>query len=99
MPLNAIEITIKTVELPVGWITAKEANERATSFTNATFVKFMAEVMKEITKTASIGETHTSVGCFGASEEIYVRAMSALEKLGYTVSRPIKSNYISIKWK
>lgn len=99
MPLNTIEITVETIELPAGWITAKEANERATSFTNATFAKFMSEVMKEITKSASVGETHTSIGCFGANEEIYVRAMSALESLGYTVSCPTKSNYICIGWK
>ena len=98
MPLEAI-ITVETVELPKNWITAEEANKRATSFTNATFVKFMEEVMREITKTANVGETHTSVGCYGANEEVYSRAMSVLESLGYSVSRPTNSKYICIGWK
>ena len=98
MPLEAI-ITVETVELPKNWITAEEANKKATSFTNATFVKFMEEVMKEITKTANVGETHTFVGCYGANEEVYSRAMSVLESLGYAVSRSVNSRYINIKWK
>lgn len=98
MPLEAI-ITVKTVEISKNWITAKEANEKATSFINATFVKFMEEIMKEITKTAEAGKTSTSVMCYGANEEVYSRAMSVLANLGYTVSRPSKARYIYITWK
>ena len=98
MPLEAI-ITVETVEIPKNWITAKEANKKATSFTNAIFVEFMEEVMKKITNTAKMGETHTSVGCYGANEEVYNRAMSVLKDLGYAVSQPTNSRYICIEWK
>lgn len=99
MPLDAIKITVKSVDIPENWITAEEANSIATSISNKNFLNFMTSTMNAIIKTSKEGETHTSIYCCGANEEIYARAMETLEMLGYSVSRPTKSQYICISWK
>lgn len=99
MPLDAIKITVKSVDIPEDWITAEEANSIATSINNKSFLNFMTSAMNAIIKTSKEGETHTSIYCCGANEEIYARAMETLEMLGYSVSRPTRSQYICIGWK
>lgn len=96
MPLDAIKITVKSVDIPDSWITAEEANEIATSIKNKNFATFINRIMEVIKVAAEEGRTSCGVYKHNESTELVQRALSLLHSLGYEVSN--NSTSISISW-
>ena len=86
MPLNAIEITVETVELPHHWIPASKAREIATSISNKNTVNFLNNVMSYIKKASEDGHTKVCITCLSANNEVYERSVEILKSLEYSVS-------------
>ena len=100
MPLDAIEVTVETtIEIPVNWLTAEEANKMATSITNEKIQTFITNAMGHIKKAALEGKTKEIICCLSANNEVYERAVAFLKALGYSVSgSPSQGCNITIKW-
>lgn len=100
MPLDAIEVTVETtIEIPVNWLTAEEANKMATSITNEKIQTFITNVMGHIKKAALEGKTKEIICCLSANDEVYERAVAFLKALGYSISgSPSQGCSITIKW-
>lgn len=96
MPLDAIKITVKSVDIPDSWITAEEANEIATGMNNKNFVTFINRIMEVIKVAAEEGRTYCGVYKHKESTELVQRALSFLHSLGYEVSNNPTS--IGINW-
>lgn len=99
MPLNAIEITVETIELPKNWLPASEAREIATSVSNKNTMNFLNNVMSYIKTASEDGRTKTCITCMSANNEVYERGVEILESLGYSVSgTPLHGKSILISW-
>ena len=99
MPLDAIKITVKSVDIPDSWITAEEANKMATSITNEKIQNFITNVMGHIKRAALEGKTKEIICCLSANDEVYERAVAFLKTLGYSISgSPSQGCSITIKW-
>ena len=96
MPLDAIKITVKSVDIPDSWITAEEANEIATSIKNKSFTTFINRIMGVIKAAAEEGRTICAVYKNREGTELVQRALSFLRSLGYEVANT--STTISISW-
>ena len=100
MPLDAIAVTVEaTIEIPVNWLTAEEANKMATSLANEKIHTFITNVMGHIKRAALEGKTREIICCLSANNEVYERAVDFLKALGYSVSgSPSQGCSITIKW-
>jgi hypothetical protein len=96
MPLDAIKITVKSVNIPDAWITAEEAKEIATSITNQNLVNFMNRIMEVIKVASEEGRTSCGVSKRYENNEIVQRTMSLLRSLGYEVANAPTS--LNINW-
>lgn len=96
MPLDAIKITIKSVDIPNSWMTAEEAKEIATSITNQNLVKFMNRIMEVIKVAADEGRTSCGVSKRYENSEIVERTMGLLRSLGYEVANAPTA--LNINW-
>ena len=99
MPIDAIKLTVKSVDIPDSWITAEEARETATSITNKNFVSFMNKIMEEIKKTSLEGKTSCFVSHRYINSEIIQRAKMLLTTLGYAASTLTGTEWFDISWK
>lgn len=99
MPLNAIEITVETIELPGNWMPASEAREIATSVSNKNTKNFLNNIMAYIKNASEDGRTKISIACVSANNEVYERGVEILKSLGYSVSgHPRQGENIIISW-
>ena len=98
MPLDAIKITVESVDIPETWITAEEANRIATSIKNEYFVDYIDKIMQQINKAAAQGKTETSHYDSTINGEVYDRAVKFLKTLGYTVGVNDRKTAIFPKW-
>lgn len=96
MPLDAIKITVKTVDIPESWITAEEANEIATSIKNKNFASYISRVMEVIKVAAEEGRTYCAVYKHNENAELVQRVLSFLRSLGYEVANAPTS--LNINW-
>ena len=99
MPVDAIKLTVKSIDIPDSWITAEEARETATSITNKNFVSFMNKIMEEIKKTSLEGKTSCFVSHRYINIEIIQRAKMLLTTLGYEASTRTGTEWFDISWK
>ena len=99
MPLDAIKITVESIDIPDSWITAEEAREIATSLTNKNFVSFMNKIMETIQKASLEGRTYCSVSHKYVNVEIIQRAKDLLTNLGYLASTCTGTEWLEISWK
>ena len=96
MPIDAIKITVKSVDIPDSWITAEEANEIATSIKNKNFTTFISRVMEVIKVAAEEGRTSCGVYKHNENTELVQRGLSFLRSLGYEVASAPTS--LNINW-
>ena len=96
MPLDAIKITVKSVDIPDSWITAEEANEIATSIKNKNFTSLTSRIMEVIKVAAEEGRTSCAVYKHNENTELVQRVLSFLRSLGYEVTNA--STSLNIKW-
>ena len=96
MPLDAIKITVKSVNIPDSWISAEEAKEIATSISNKNFVNFMNKIMEVVKVAAEEGRTYCGVSKRYENNEIIERAVDLLRSLGYEVANA--SSALNINW-
>lgn len=99
MPLDAIKITVESIDSPDSWITAEEANSIATSVANENFVKYINNVMKVIHTAAKEGRTSTTHYCTTINDELFDRASEFLSTLGYTTNSNIHKTILFVSWK
>jgi hypothetical protein len=96
MPLDAIKITVQSIDIPTSWISAEEAKEIATSISNQNFVNFMNRIMEVIKVAAEEGRTSCGVSKRYENSEIVQRTMELLRTLGYEVANAPTS--LNINW-
>lgn len=96
MPLDAIKITVKSVNIPDSWISAKEAREIATSINNQNFVNFMNKIMEVVKIASEEGRTSCGVSKRYENNEIIERAVDLLRSLGYEVTNTCSA--LNINW-
>ena len=90
MPLDAIKITVQSIDIPTSWISAEEAKEIATSITNQNLVNFMNRIMKVIKVASEEGRTSCGVAKRNENDEIVQRTMGLLRSLGYEVAKSVQ---------
>ena len=96
MPLDAIKITVESVDIPETWITAEEAKKIATNILNAHFIVFIDRIMEVIKVASEEGRTSCAVSKKQENNEIIMRALSLLKSLGYEVANTPTA--LSINW-